>query len=292
MKQIISLALAMLWSISAWALQPYIYADKVSGATTDAKMADVEQKLVKAGFSVIGKYTPAGLSGAGVMVATDPELNALIAGLGGSTIVAAPIRIGVSNDGVISYINPDYWYRAFLRKHFIGNAGRVAQNVKQRLAKALGDKGEFGGDVDKRDLPDYQYMFGMESFESEKNLVGESLSFDDMVQTVRANLKKGVGHTAKVYEVVIPEKKIAVFGVAMNDPKEGEAWWVKLVDDRHLAALPYELYVIDNKAYHLFARYRIALSWPDTGMGTFMRIVEAPQIIMDTMSKVASNKRY
>jgi hypothetical protein len=193
---------------------------------------------------------------------------------------------------VISYINPDYWYRAFLRKHFIGNAGRVAQNVKQRLAKALGDKGEFGGDVDKRDLPDYQYMFGMESFESEKNLVGESLSFDDMVQTVRANLKKGVGHTAKVYEVVIPEKKIAVFGVAMNDPKEGEAWWVKLVDDRHLAALPYELYVIDNKAYHLFARYRIALSWPDTGMGTFMRIVEAPQIIMDTMSKVASNKRY
>jgi hypothetical protein len=292
MKQIISLALAMLWSISAWALQPYIYADKVSGATTDAKMAAVEQKLVKAGFSVIGKYTPAGLSGAGVMVATDPELNALIAGLGGSTIVAAPIRIGVSNDGVISYINPDYWYRAFLRKHFIGNAGRVAQNVKQRLAKALGDKGEFGGDVDKRDLPDYQYMFGMESFESEKNLVGESLSFDDMVQTVRANLKKGVGHTAKVYEVVIPEKKIAVFGVAMNDPKEGEAWWVKLVDDRHLAALPYELYVIDNKAYHLFARYRIALSWPDTGMGTFMRIVEAPQIIMDTMSKVASNKRY
>ena len=36
-----------------------------------------------------------------------------------------------------------------------------------------------------------------------------------------------------------------------------------------------------------FARYRIALGWPAVGMGSFMRIVEAPGIIRDTLMRVA-----
>lgn len=286
------LALLMLaWSVGAWALSPYFYGNKVARGDTRSVMHAVEGKLAKSGFTVAGSYIPNGMSNYGVIVATDPDLTRLISQLGGDAIVGAGIRVGVRNDGTVSYINPEYWQRAYLRKHFNGGAGGVVNAIMGRLQRALGAGKPFGGDVDKRDLPDYQYMFGMEGFESEKNLVGEGLSFDDMVKAVRDNLVRGAANTGKVYEVVLPEKKVAVFGVAMNDPKEGEAWWVKTVHEEHIAALPYELYIINNKAYHLFARYRIALSWPDTGMGTFMRIVEAPDVIRETMIAVAGSPK-
>ena len=79
----------------------------------------------------------------------------------------------------------------------------------------------------------------------------------------------------------------AVFGVALNDAKEGEGWWVKTIGTDNIAALPYEIYVVNNKVSHLFARFRIALGWPNVGMGSFMRIVEAPGIIRDTLTVVA-----
>jgi hypothetical protein len=279
-----------LWSSLTFAIQPYFYGDKVARGDTTSVMRAVEAKLTRSGFTVIGSYSPQGLANYGVIVVTDPDLTRLITQFGGATVVGAAIRVGVRNDGTVSYINPEYWQRAYLRKHFNGGAGGTVNIIQGRLQRALGAGKPFGGEVEKRDLPDYQYMFGMESFESDKNLVGESLSFADMVKTIQANLARGVGHTSKVYEVVMADKKIAVFGVVMNDPKTGEGWWVKEVHDEHIAALPYEIYVVGNKAYHLFGRYRIALAWPDAGMGTFMRIVDVPQAIQDTMKAVAGTK--
>ncbi|HNH89692.1 MAG TPA: hypothetical protein PLX46_09750, partial [Thiobacillaceae bacterium] len=131
------------------------------------------------------------------------------------------------------------------------------------------------------------YMFGMEGFESDKNLLMEHLAFEDAVKAIQDNLARGLGKTTKVYEIIQPDKKVAVFGVALNDPKEGEGWWVKTIGADNIAALPYEIYVVNNKANHLFARFRIALGWPNVGMGSFMRIVEAPGIIRDTLMAVA-----
>lgn len=291
MKRVLLALVAMFWSSLALALQPYFYGDKVARGDTATVMHAVEAKLTRSGFTLVGSYIPQGLPNYGVIVVTDPDLLRLIGQFGGPTIVGAGIRVGVRNDGTVSYINPEYWQRAYLRKHFVGGAGGTVNIIQGRLQRALGAGKPFGGDVNKRDLPDYQYMFGMETFESDKNLVGEALSFDDMVKTIQKNLARGVAHTSKVYEVVMPGKKIAVFGVAMNDPREGEGMWVKEVNEEHIAALPYEIYVVDNKAYHLFGRYRIALSWPDTGMGTFMRIVETPHVIQDTLKAVAGTAK-
>ncbi len=287
MKRVLLAFVALLWSSLVLALQPYFFGDKVARGDTASVVRLVEAKLTRSGFTVIGSYIPQGLSDYGVIVVTDPDLLRMIGQFGGSTIVGAGIRVGVRNDGTVSYINPEYWQRAYLRKHFGGGAGGTVNVIQGRLQRALGMGKPFGGEVEKRDLPDYQYMFGMESFESEKNLVGESLTFEDMVKVIQNNLARGVARTSKVYEVIMPDKKIAVLGVAMNDPREGEGWWVKEVHDEHIAALPYEIYVVGNKAYHLFGRYRIALAWPDTGMGTFMRIVETPQVIQDTLKAVA-----
>jgi hypothetical protein len=274
----------------SWALSPYIQGEKVSAGEVSAVLAQVEAKLTKAGFSIAGKYMPAGLPGYGVLVVTDKSLLDVVHKLGGTSIVGAPIRIGVKADGSVSYLNLDYWLRAYFRKQY-PQAEKTVKATQAKLGKALGAGKPFGGDVDRKDLADYQYMFGMEGFESDKNVLMEHLSFEDAVKSIQDNLARGVAKTSKVYEIVMPDKKIAVFGVAMNDPKEGEGWWAKTVGTENIAALPYEIYVVGNKPGHLFARFRIALGWPAVGMGNFMRIVEAPGIIHDTLVEVAGGSR-
>lgn len=289
MHKLLGTLLLLMISPMAWALSPYIYGDRVaSNGDLGAAMAAVESKLSKAGFNVIGKHTPPGLPGHGVVIVTDNAMLGTIRTLGGASIVGAAIRVGVKSDGIVSYMNPEYWYRAYLRKSY-GPAERTIKALQAKLGKTLGSRGQFGGDVAKNDLMEYQYMFGMESFESDKNLLMEHLTFEDAIAAIRDNLAKGVDKTQKVYEVVMPDKKIAVFGVALNDPKEGEGWWVKTIGTDNIAALPYEIYVNNTKANHLFARYRIALGWPAVGMGQFMRIVEAPYIIQDTLAHVAGS---
>ncbi len=270
----------------SWALSPYFQGDKVQAGEVRAVIAQVEAKLTKSGFNVVGKYAPSGLPGYGVVVVTEPGLINAVRNLGGASIVGSPIRIGVKNDGSVSYENLEYWLRAYFRKQY-PPAEKAVKATHAKLAKALGAGKPFGGDVDRKDLADYQYMFGMEGFESDKNMLMEHLAFEDAVKAIQDNLARGVGKTTKVYEIIQPDKKLAVFGVAFNDAKEGDGWWVKTAGVDNFAALPYEIYVVNNKASHLFARFRIALGWPNVGMGSFMRIVEAPAIIRDTLTMVA-----
>ena len=274
----------------SWALSPYFQGSKVAAGEVPAVFTQVEAKLSKAGFNVVGKYAPAGLMGSGVIVVTDKGLLDVVRKLGGASIVGAPIRIGVKADGSVSYMNLEYWLRAYFRKQY-PSAEKTVKATQAKLRKALGAGKPFGGDVDAKDLADYQYMFGMEGFESDKNELIENVSFNDAIKTIQDNLARGAAKTSKVYEIIMPDKQIAVFGVAMNDPKEGEGWWVKTAGVENIAALPYEIYVVNNKAGHLFARYRIALGWPAVGMGSFMRIVEAPNIIHGTLTEVAGGSR-
>ena len=290
MKRIFAIAVLLFWAPVSWALSPYVQASKVSAGDVPAVMTQVERKLSKAGFNVVGKYMPAGLPGVGVLVVTDKGLLDTVRKLGGNNIVGAPIRIGVKADGSVSYMNLEYWLRAYFRKQY-PMTEKTVKATQAKLRKTLGAGKPFGGDVDAKDLADYQYMFGMEGFESDKNVLIENVSFDDAVKTIQDNLARGVGKTSKVYEIIMPDKQIAVFGVAMNDPKEGEGWWVKTAGVDNIAALPYEIYVVNNKAGHLFARFRIALGWPAVGMGSFMRIVEAPSIIHGTLTEVAGGSR-
>ncbi len=286
MKRFFTILVLMFWAPLALALSPYFQGGKLPAGDINSLMAQVEGKLSKGGFNVIGKYAPSGLPGYGVVVATEPGILNAVRGIGGAAIVGAPIRVGVKSDGTVTYENLEYWLRAYFRKQY-PLADRAVKTAHRKLTKALGAGKPFGGSVDTKDLADYQYMFGMEGFESDKNLLMEQLSFEDAVKTIQDNLARGLGKTAMVYEIIQPDKKLAVFGVALNDPKEGEGWWVKTIGADNIAALPYEIYVVDNKVNHLFARFRIALGWPNVGMGSFMRIVEAPGIIRDTLTVVA-----
>jgi len=285
MKKLLGVLLLALWAPLAFAITPYVAGDKVSAGDVNAVMGQVEKKLQAEGFSVVGKYSPKGLGQYGVVVVTDKGMLDAIHSVGGATIVGAGIRVGVKTDGTVSYMNPDYWYRAYFRKQF-GSAEAAVKGAQEKLKKALGAGKGFGGDEAAGDLPNYRYMIGMEKFESDKNELKSHASFEAAVKTIQDNLAKG-GKTSKVYEVVMADKKIAVFGVAMNDPKTGEGVWVNKVGADNIAALPYEIYVVGNKAEAFYGRFRIALGWPTLGMGTFMKISDSPDEILETLTGVA-----
>lgn len=284
MNYIKSGLLFMLWSPLAFAVSPYVTGDRLAPGDVVAVATQVEGKLQTEGFKVIGKHFPKGLPQHAVVIVTHkPTLDA-IQKFGGASIVNAGIRVGVKSDGTVSYINPEYWQRTFLRRQY---SDELARDLQQKLSKALGAGKHFGGDEPATDLINYRYMVGMEKFDSDKNELHSFPSFEQAVKTVQGNLAKGVSQTGKVYEVIMPDKKLAVFGVALNDPKTGEGWWVKRIGADNIAAVPYEMYIVGNKVYALYGRYRIAVGWPALGMGAFMSISDAPDNILEALTDVA-----
>lgn len=274
-------------STSVWAISPYIQGDSVAGGSAQAAATAVEGKLKKGGFKVVGKYFPKGLTGFGVVIATDGAMLDTVGSVGEEAIMGAAIRIGVKADGSIAYTNPDYWYRAFFRKSFAKNEDAV-KALQGRLQEALGAGKGVGGDETAASLSNYRYMIGMERLDSSKNKLNEYGSFAEALKVVRENLAKGVGKTTKIYEVVLPDSKLAVFGVAMNDGENSDGEWIKRIDMQNsVAGLPYEIYIVDKNVGAPHGRYRIALAFPDVGMGQFMRISSLPNVIMETMGSVA-----
>lgn len=290
MLKFLAMAALLVSSSVSWAITPYIHAEKLKPAETAKVAEEVEGKLKAAGFQVLGHYFPRQLPDYAVVVVSDEGIQNDIRALGGANIVGAGIRVGVKSDGSVSYMNPDYWYRAFFRGQF-NKAEKSVRAVQEKLARTLGAGLGFGGDETAVDLPRYRYILGMERFDSDKNQLAEHVSFDQAVKTIRDNLDKGVANTSKVYEVVMPNEKLAVFGVAMNDETLGDGRWVAKIDGQQsIASLPYELYVVNNTANALFGRYRIALSYPDLNMAHFMRIVSTPDEIREALGAVAGAK--
>jgi hypothetical protein len=140
----------------------------------------------------------------------------------------------------------------------------------------------------------YNYTFGMEHFD-EPSLLAEYGSYEEAVKAVDAKLTSNKNGVTKVYRVDIPGKKESVFGVAMKGSGDN-----KYMDDRFImseidfrdpkstAHLPYEVLVSGNKVIALYARYRIAINFPDLSMmgaNSFMKIMESPDAIRDVLKK-------
>ncbi len=285
MKKLVAGAVLAVFSLLANALQPYVAGDRLVATDLKTAVAAAEQKLAAAGFTVIGRHVPPGIPTHASIIVSERSYTAALAQVGGSAVVGVPIRVGVKADGSVSYQNLEYWQRAFLRGNY-GKAEAAVKAASTRLQQAFGAGKPFGGEVAVDDLATYRYMVGMERFDDKSELKVHA-SFDEAVKTIRENLAKGVAKTSKVYEVVIPERNVAVFGVATNDPEDGEGWWAKKIGADHVAALPWEIFVVDNKAYALFARYRTALAWPELGMFQFMGISTHPDSNQAMMAKVA-----
>jgi hypothetical protein len=277
-------------------LKPFVLAYKTSG-DIQAVANEVKGKVEGAGFEVVGTYSP--YDGAIIIAITNDGLkkSAASSEFGG---YQAGQRVSVTKVGdeiQVAYTNPVYLADAYRIKDTSGAEAALAS-----LHTALGDEQEYGtGDkqLTAKDLRKYHYMFGMEYFDDPSELA-EYDSQADAVAAVEEGLSQGRGGATKVYRIDIPGKDETVFGVALNDSGcSGDEYIMSRVDKddiRSTAHLPYEILVSDGNVYALYARFRIAISYPhlpmiqsDTG-ATFFNIMCAPNAIEESLTKAAGGE--
>ncbi|MBI3581712.1 MAG: hypothetical protein HY098_06520 [Nitrospinae bacterium] len=244
--------------------------------------------LKAGGFVVIGQYHPEKKPNLVVVAYTRKDLQDVVVKIGDRGVLAAVLKAGIKEDGgksVVSIVNPEYLFRGYLMKGFEANREellKVASDVRQAL-KPVGDEfAPFGGILSEKKLLHYHYMLGMEYFDDPVVLKKFS-SFEEGVQTITKNLSAGKGNTASAYTLIDEASRTAVFGVALGDPKTGEQFFLPVIGEDHVAAMPYEMVLSGNSATMLHGRFRIALHWPSLTMGTFTKIISTPGDIEKTM---------
>jgi hypothetical protein len=274
-------------------LKPFILGSRGPGAVTE-KAAEVKTALVAQGFTIAGEYSP--YPDAAVVVVTNDELkgNAAKSEHGG---FGAAIRVSVTkvkDEVQVAYTNPVYMANAYRMQGDL--AGAAA-----KLAVALGKKEEFGAKgLTAKQLRKYHYTVGMEYFD-EPSLLAEYGSFEEATAAVEAGLAAGRGGVTKVSRIDIPEKKEAVFGVAIKGATDAEKYKddkfimseIDFKEIRSTAHLPYEMLVSGNKVYALYARFRIATSFPDLSMmgkNSFMNIMKSPEAVRKALTQAAGGK--
>lgn len=275
--------------------KPFVLASKGPGDFS-TKVEETKAALTKAGFEILGAYSPYSktfVDNAEVIVVTNNELKkaATMTKYGG---FAAPWRVAVTQIGdeiQVAYANPPY----------IANAYRLnadLNGVSQALKAALGDEETFGSKkgLTARKLRNYHYTFGMEYFDDVYKLA-EYGSHKEAVATLEKNLADGVAGVTKVYRLDLPND-VTVFGVARRAPTDADMD----MDEKHImeevdfaelkgtAYLPYEIMVDGNQVVALHMRFRMAVSYPDLkmmGAHSFMGIMQSPSAIQKALTAVA-----
>ncbi|MBC8319900.1 MAG: hypothetical protein H8E34_04180 [Bacteroidetes bacterium] len=260
-------------------------------ADFDTGIADVTTKVkdaIKAGgFDVIGEYHPGENDNLYVICFTNKMLSDLSLEFNDRGALASVLKAGIiKKDGIttLSIINPEYMFLAYWGNQLDGHEAQLTKMSEEAKAvfSTIGKLTPFGGTLEKEELVDYHYKIMMPYFTDPDDLEDYS-SFEEGLKIIRTNLSEGKGNTVKVYEQVFVDKKVAVFGVGLLNKEEGEAHFLPIVGEDHIANLPYEIILQGTEATMLAGKYRIALYWPELTMGTFMKIMSTPGEIEDTM---------
>jgi len=269
-------------------LKPFVLASKGAGTVAE-KTEQTKAALTAAGFTVVGDYSP--YADAEIVIVTNDELkkNAAESEHGGFGAIQRVSITKVKDEVQVSYTNPVYMANVYRMKGDLSN-------VSAALAKALGRVEEFGAKgMTAEKARRYHYMFGMEYF-NEPSLLAEYASYEEAAKAVDEKLTTNKNGVTKVYRVDVPGKQESVFGVAMKGATENEKYMddkfimseIDFHDIKSTAHLPYEVLVSGNKVYALYARFRIAIDFPDLSMmgkNSFMNIMKSPDAIRDVLQK-------
>jgi hypothetical protein len=277
-------------------LMPFVLAGTASGDVKSVA-AEVKSKLSSGGFEIVGEYSP--FKDAHIIVFTNDTLKKTAAKSDFGAYGAAQ-RVSITRNGdqtEIVYTNPIYMAAAYRM------AGDLA-STRAAIEAALGAEKDFGSEknLTAEDLGEYHYTVMMEYFDDPSELA-EYDSQAEALKAVNDSLAKGLGGTAKVYQIDIPGKDESVIGVALKgtdaDDCSGDEYIMGRIDKatpRSTAHLPYEIVVSDGTAYALFARFRIAINWPHLPMmasetgATFMSIMCAPGAIEEALIQASGEE--
>lgn len=274
-------------------LKPFVLGSKGAGDLVQ-KVEATKAALTKAGFTVVGSYSP--YANTTIVIATNDELKTTAAKseLGGFGAAQRVSIVKVKDEVQVAYANPAYW----------ANIYRMAGELKDTAAKlqaALGKVEEFGAKgMTVAQLRKYHYKMMMPYFDDPDRLVLHA-SHEEAVRQVEAGLAAGKQGVTKVYRIDIPGKKEVVFGVAMKGSTEKDKFMdekfimseIDFKDVKSAAHLPYEVLVVDRFVFAQSARFRIAASFPDLSMmgeNSFMRIMESPDAIKKALAYTAGDK--
>ena len=267
-------------------LKPYFIANDTQG-NQEENLPKLRDALTAQGFEIVGEYTP--YTNAYILAFTSDELKETAAKstFGG---YGAVLRLSLTESKgklQVAWNNPEY----------IANVYQMASSlapVREKLEAALGKGKPFGCKKGKKAkaLRSYHYMMMMPYFDDHHS-INKSESHEEAVKAVEAGLAAGKGGTEKIYRVDIPGKDEVVFGVAIKAGKGADKAVMGTCDFgdlKHTPHLPYEILVSGNTAYTLHGKFRIALSFPDLSMGTFMKISKAPKSIKKALAAAAGAK--
>ena len=268
-------------------LKPFVLASKGAGTVAE-KAEQTKSALSGAGFNVVGNYSP--YADAQILIVTNDELkkNAAASEHGGFGVAQRVAVTKVKDEIQVSYTNPVYMSHVYRMK---GDLSATAKSLESAIGKVeeYGAKGMTAAQARK-----YHYTVGMEYFDEPSELA-EYASYDEAVKAVDAKLSSNKNGVTKVYRIDVPGKQETLFGVAMKGSGDNKA-----MDDRYLmseidfretkstAHLPYDVLVSGPKVYALYARFRIAINFPDLSMmgsNSFMNIMAAPEAIRTTLQK-------
>jgi hypothetical protein len=127
-------------------------------------------------------------------------------------------------------------------------------------------------------------MAGIPKF-NKKVTVAELEGFEQALASIREGLSSGKA-TLKVYEIVKSDEETAVFGIGLNDKEKGEAHFLPIIGESHVAAMPYELIIQGNEVTMMHGRFRFALHWTELTMKTFTKIMSSPGDVEDAMKSL------
>lgn len=295
-------------------LKPFVLASKGPGNIA-AKVEAAKTALSANGFTVEGTYSP--YPAATILIVTSDELkkNAVESDFGGYGAIQRIAVTKVNSEIQISYTNPVFMANVYRMKGDL-------RDVAAKLEKALGKIEEYGAKgMTAKKARKYQYMIGMDYFD-EPSVLAEYSSYEEAIAAVEAGLAAKNEGVSKVFRVDIPGKNESVFGVAMagkpvskkvtkeavtgqdeqtetlmTGAPESDQYIMSEIDFGEIkstAHLPYEILVSDKKVYALYARFRIAISFPNLkmmGSNSFMNIMDAPEAIRKALQKTVTTSK-
>jgi hypothetical protein len=272
-------------------LKPFVLGSKSPGTVAE-KVAAAKAALTASGFTVAGEYSP--YPDAEVIVVTSDELknNAAQSEHGGFGAIQRVSVTKVKDDIQVSYTNPVYMANVYRMKDDL-------RGVRAKLEAALGKVQDFGAQgMTAGKARKYHYMFGMEYFD-EPSLLASYASYSEAVAAVEKGLAANRNGVSKVYRVDVPGSQESVFGVGMKGTTEAQKYMddkfimseIDFRDIKSTAHLPYEVLVSGKDIYALYARFRIAIDFPDLSMmgkNSFMNIMSTPEAIRKALQQAVS----
>lgn len=269
-------------------LKPFVLTYRGPGTVAE-KTAATEAALVAQGFTVVGHVAP--YPDAMILIVTNPELlsNAAASVHGGFGAAQRVAITRVNNEVQVSHTQPVYMANAYrMQDDLHGVAGR--------LAAALGPGEPFGAQgLTAQALRKYHYMFGMEYF-TDPSVLGRFESHAEALAAVEKGLASNHAGVIRICRIDVPGGQESLFPVQLKAPDAAS----KYMDDRFImseidfrevkstAHLPYEILVSGNEVIALYARFRIAIDFPDlamVGANSFVNIMKTPDAIEDALKQ-------